>query len=318
MEFNEIAGFKSEAGVRAVLQNIKYYPFHFHSDYLEIVCLLDGHATVHVSTERYVMEPKSIHIFNSKEPHKIVSESAEGSTLLIIHIDKSKYMDAYEHVDLAYFSAAAVKRQATDFPEYKLLRFKMAQVFFEYRKEKPSDFQLRALALEIIDLLYSQFHDYKYVKNEYGSYNVVRRKYDGRDRDEFLRVYRIADYIEANYYKKITLNDIAVKVHLSVPFLSKYIKENIGVTFSELLPITRCSEAARLLANTEKSIDDIASIVGYTSRSHLFKHFVKCFGISPSKYRKNVLQDIGDAARVDLLDVDEKMCIDRITKFLNE
>ena len=318
MEFNEVVGFKSEANIRAVLGNINYYPYHFHSDYLEIACLLIGEASVYVSTEHYVLRPKEIHIFNAREPHKIVSESPDGSTFLIIHINKKKYADAFSNIELAYFTSAAGSEHAIDYSEYKLLRFKMAQVFFEYRKVSPSSIYLDSLAKDIIELLYTQFHEYKYVKNEYGSYNILRRKYDGRDRDEFLRVYKIADYVESNYYDKLTLNDIAAMMHLSVPFLSKHIKDNLGVTFSELLSITRCSEAARLLADTEKNIDDIAALVGYTSRSHLSNHFSKCFGVSPSKYRKTIWQDLGDSAHIDMLPVDEDICTKRITDFLNE
>lgn len=293
MNFNEKIGFKTSAGIQASVDSYMYYPFHLHNTYIEIVCVLTGSVSIYDSAVRYELKKNEIHILNANDPHKIISSDPD-TLLLIVHINKDTYVDIYPKLKLGYFTAHSRDAKGYILPEMKYLRFLLASAYLEYIQKKPSEFRLDALAKEIIELLFDEFHDYAYILPASGGYNIVRRKYDGRDYDEFYRAYRIADYIESSFKNTVTLSEIAKNEFLSVPYLSKYIKDNLGVTFSDLLSIARASEAERLLSLTNKTIEQIALDVGFANRAHLFHHFSKWFSKSPSAYRKEVLNDLGD------------------------
>lgn len=318
MDFNEQLGFKTSAGIRASLMNIQEYPFHFHQNYIEIICVLKGSIEIYDSAVNYTLGPNEMHIFNSSDPHKITAiDDPDEVVILTVHIDKTKYLASYDKLPIAYFVCHSTNPSNIFLPEMNLLRMLMTKAYFEYTERRASAHDLDTIAHEIIDLLYGQFHYYAYEKLSTGNYQIIRRKYDGRNEDEFYRIYKIADYVEYNFMHNLKLKDVAKKEFLSAPYLSKYIKANIGITFSELLSIARCAEAERLLANTNKSIESISAEVGFTSRNHLFAHFNKWLGQSPSSYRKMVQRDIGLDAVIKYSVIDEKSVDTILNNYFN-
>ena len=152
-----------------------------------------------------------------------------------------------------------------------------------------------------------------YHSNQHG-----KRKYDGRNEDEFYRIYRIADYLEIHFKESVKLTDIAEQEFLSVPYLSKYIKKNIGITFSELVSIIRCDEAERLLATSNHSIEQIASMTGFANRAHLFSNFTKWFSQSPSQHRKSILNDLNGQIKIRYSQYDAETIQTVIDEYLND
>lgn len=289
-DFNELICFKTSVGVHAEVSGISYYPIHSHNESTEILCVLKGTVTVYDAAIKYTMMPNEVHIFNSGDPHRIVSNDSDTS-VLIIQFDKKHFAKYFSNIKLAYFVAHATDSAMAHRAEMKYLRFLMAKIYTEYIKTNPSEMVLHEDTKALIELLFKYFHDYSYQVDSSNGYAIVRRRNIGQDEDDFNKVYRIADYIESNFSEKLSLTDIAKQEFLSSSYLSRYIKENIGVSFSELLSIARCSEAERLLAATNKSIDQIAADVGFSNRGHLTTQFQKWYATSPSAYRKSVLED---------------------------
>ena len=70
----------------------------------------------------------------------------------------------------------------------------------------------------------------------------------------YNRLDQIISYIIENYNQQITLNDLANKEFLSVPYLSKFIKEQLGVTFTEYLNNVRLNHAIEDLINKDSPL----------------------------------------------------------------
>lgn len=98
----------------------------------------------------------------------------------------------------------------------------------------------------------------------------------------------VLDYIEKNYAEEIALADICNEINYSLPYVSKKIKDETGLTFIQHLQNTRINQACCLLANTRKSIQEICTLSGYNDIKHFNSIFKKHIGISPSVYRKNL------------------------------
>lgn len=99
------------------------------------------------------------------------------------------------------------------------------------------------------------------------------------------RFVEIMNDIQTNY-RTVTLEALAEKYFLSVPYLSRYIKERSGKTFRELLTEIRMQRARSMLKSEGITIEQVAEQAGYPSVEHFSRQFKKLYGVAPSEYRK--------------------------------
>ena len=98
-------------------------------------------------------------------------------------------------------------------------------------------------------------------------------------------IYKAVNYINHNFTKKITLEDVAGAVFLSPAYFSKVFKEQTGNSFTRYLNKLRIEESKTLLRNSNIPLVDIAGMVGYEDQSYFSKVFKKVTGSTPGKYR---------------------------------
>ena len=99
----------------------------------------------------------------------------------------------------------------------------------------------------------------------------------------------ILNEMRQNYTENITLTDLAKRYNISASHLSSLIKEELKLPFSEYITSKRLQKAKELLADESLSIEEVAEQSGYGDYFYFTKVFKKNCGISPSKYRKNLL-----------------------------
>lgn len=96
----------------------------------------------------------------------------------------------------------------------------------------------------------------------------------------------ILKYIEDNCFEKITLQELAQKCFYSQSYFSRIFKDYYGKTLTEFINEKRMLEAARLLRETNLSIEEISRCVGYHDRKQFYKIFRKYLGVTPSALRQ--------------------------------
>ena len=98
-------------------------------------------------------------------------------------------------------------------------------------------------------------------------------------------LYEILYFIQKNY-ATITLNALAEQFHYTVPYLSKLIKTETGICFSQILNNIRIKNACQLLKNTDLSIQEVYLRSGFNKSDVFYKMFKKHMGSSPKDYRQ--------------------------------
>ncbi|WP_223881350.1 helix-turn-helix domain-containing protein [Nesterenkonia ebinurensis] len=83
-----------------------------------------------------------------------------------------------------------------------------------------------------------------------------------------------------------TLDRLADTVHLSPAQLSRVFVDAYGKTPLAYLTMLRAEQMARLLRETEATVEQAARSVGWSSRNHAARLFRQCVGVSPGRYRK--------------------------------
>ena len=94
--------------------------------------------------------------------------------------------------------------------------------------------------------------------------------------------------IREHYMEDISLTSLSAKYNISMGHLSRLIKEQLSVNFSDYIASLRIQRAKELLRDDSLSIQEISEIVGYNDYFYFTKVFKKVEGISPSKYRKSI------------------------------
>ena len=105
---------------------------------------------------------------------------------------------------------------------------------------------------------------------------------EGKCREE--RINEIMNYIQTNYLT-VTLEKLSEHMHLSTPYLSKYIKEKSGGTFGEIVRDIRMKKACTLLKNGSMTVENVAESVGYPNVEHFNRLFRKMYGMTPVQFR---------------------------------
>ena len=104
---------------------------------------------------------------------------------------------------------------------------------------------------------------------------------------------RIISYINENYHKKITLEQISQKFYFNRNYLCLLFKKNLNITFSNYLKTVRLEKAKDLLLRGEYSISTIAEKVGYSDYSYFHKSFRQYFGKTPTSFIQHCSKNNG-------------------------
>lgn len=100
-------------------------------------------------------------------------------------------------------------------------------------------------------------------------------------------VRRARQYIREQYADSgLSLERMAAELRVNPVYLSRIIKQELGMSFSSLLAEQRVQSAIRLLQTTDMTICSIAERSGYDSQHYFSTAFRKATGTSPTQFRR--------------------------------
>ena len=97
------------------------------------------------------------------------------------------------------------------------------------------------------------------------------------------------NYIDQHYDEhSISLKEVAAIVQVSPTYLSKQIKNELGISFIHYLTKVRINKALLLIKDPYLKIYEVADMVGYSTQHYFCSAFKKVIGISPMVYKSGV------------------------------
>lgn len=111
--------------------------------------------------------------------------------------------------------------------------------------------------------------------------------------------YRVIDIIQRRYHDSLTLADMAEELNISKYHLQRVFKRFSGITPTEQLLNTRMELAKDLLNEKDRTIAEIAKLVGFRTASHFSSVFQKRIGCTPKEYRDRIGGKNDEKARRD-------------------
>lgn len=114
--------------------------------------------------------------------------------------------------------------------------------------------------------------------------------YYPRNRDRQLQVSEmIIRYIQANYYRKLSVRELCACTHLNADYAGKLFRKETGMSLIDYLNQYRIDKAKRLLLDRDLSIADVAEMVGFQNENYFSSVAKKITGLTPAKLRIHML-----------------------------
>jgi len=96
----------------------------------------------------------------------------------------------------------------------------------------------------------------------------------------------VVEYISQHYNEELTLDKLAVYVHVSNSYLSRLFKKKQEITISNYIQNIRLEQAKKLMNSTNLKTYEIAEKVGINDPVYFSKLFKKVEGLTPKEFRQ--------------------------------
>jgi two-component system response regulator YesN len=113
---------------------------------------------------------------------------------------------------------------------------------------------------------------------------VTERSVDKKKQSE-LSMLEARTFLDRNLNRDLSVEEAATYVGLSTSYFSLLFKQTFGETFIEYVTRERMERAKTMLADSQKSVAQIAKEVGYAERRYFTKVFMKYTGDNPTEFR---------------------------------
>ena len=129
-----------------------------------------------------------------------------------------------------------------------------------------------------------------------GTASVNHALESGADKPDWYQTIRTAvAYIDEHFMEKISIATLARISNMSASVFRRAFGRIMETTPGAYITTIRINRARKLLAETDKTISDIAEECGFYDQSHFVKTFVRLRRLSPGEYRRQH-RSIGTAA----------------------
>ena len=151
---------------------------------------------------------------------------------------------------------------------------------------KPFSFSI--LELQLRNLLMNAYKMRESLKIEIDMSNV---EINASNTDEQL-IRKVAEVVfEHLAESEFSVEDLCLGVGMSKATLYRKLKALTGQSTNEFMQTTRLKYAARMLAQTDKPVSEIAYEVGFSDPYYFSRAFKKLFGLSPKQWREKEGED---------------------------
>ena len=244
------------------------FPNHFH-DYYVIGFIESGERCLSCKNRKYTVEPGDLLLFNPRDNH--TCEQIDGRTLdyrcINVH-PETMSKAAFEITGkdyLPYFSPAVIFHS-----ELASLLRELHMIIMEEEK----DFRKEEIFFFLLEQLIKEFSE-----------EGIEPSLAEENRETRI----ICNFLEENYMKNITLDELSELTGLSKYYLLRSFTKQKGISPYRYLETIRIDRAKKLL---EKGVLPIEAALqtGFADQSHFSNFFKKFIGLTPKQYM-NIFTD---------------------------
>lgn len=264
-----ILSFTEKCPLRCTMRHIGRIEPHTH-ELFELDMVLSGQCQAKVGDQLYALRAEDVLSIEAHIPHAFTGTDC---TIITVQFDQSHFERSLpdpRHPDFICNSAIQENSAA-----YDSLRRQIARLV-KNNADRHLGFELRNFSIiyDIMDVMYQNF---RVEDSEARNQRAHRTN---------LRMAEIAKIINESYQENLSLGELAERVHLSAPYLSKFFEKQFGVTFLNYLTRVRLDHALDELLKTDDTIEAVSAGAGFPNSHAFVQAFKKEHGVLPSIYRR--------------------------------
>lgn len=228
------------------------FPQHLHQCY-ELIVLTDGEMVVNIDNTSYTLKKYDAVLVFPNQIHSLSSENSRH----ILFLFSQKHVQAYTKEHQGYA------------PQNSLfhLNENLVDDIFTLN-ESLSKFEIKGCLYKIC----GYFHRTASYKSSYT--------------DENNLLTAIFKFVETNFNKDCSLNQLSKATGHEYTYLSRCFKQFTGISYVQYIHMMRLNYAGYLLHNTDSSILECSLECGYNSLRSFNRNFKAYYGITPQDYKK--------------------------------
>lgn len=236
---------------------------HAHS-HTELFYIVGGDGQFQIDDELFPVQAHQLVVVNPNILHTEVSYEEKPLEYIVLGI---------EGLELTIPGSDEARYCIYSFPEHNDVIVCMQNILWEMQNCKP---EYQTVCLAYMDILLVHL-----MRNASVSVTQIQPRFHANQQCAAVR-----NYIEQHYKESITLDILAEKVSINKYSIAHAFKREYGVSPIHYLLSCRIREGKRLLTETDLSLSQIATVLGFSSPSYFSQRFRNAEGISPTEYRK--------------------------------
>lgn len=244
---------------------------HFHPD-IELVYVIRGEVNITIENSKYVIKKEEFLLINKDNKHSL--KTTQDAVLICFQVNYRE-LCKLTGKDSIIFQGGLITNENSNYIQLKESINALLECFFS----KGNNLTVLNLQLNLV----SKLVEYFIIASNKSVDDISNKKH-------LERVEDIRSYIFNNYKDPISLSNLAEKEFLTVPYLSKFIKEHFGMTFTEYLNSIRLSYAMEDIVYTDMPVTRIALDNGFATIFNFNKCFKETYQMTPNEYRKKFKQ----------------------------
>ncbi|MHC1682185.1 MAG: AraC family transcriptional regulator [Clostridiaceae bacterium] len=241
--------------------NVHASKSHFHNE-ISIGLIDKGECEVELYGKKYELSEKTILVIPENVVHKCKPKNYEQWNFKMLYINKQWFKSVFsEEINNSEFIFSNLDDNFYSIANEIFRKIEEIKFGLEYEYN---------LLTQISSLMKLNSYDFCKIKIE--SIHMEKIKL-------------IKDYINNNYLRNITLDDLSKLVSLSKYYIVKQFEHCYGLTPHQYQINLRINRARDLLKNND-NFTDVALELGFYDQSHFTKYFREYTGLTPMRYIK--------------------------------
>ena len=240
----------------------------------ELVYVTKGSAECIVNGEELTLEEGGFILLNSEDVH-LVRPVGESSCSLLSMIFSLEYIKMFRNsVDGILF----------DLESDKDVKVKINSLLGEIAKS----FENKSNYNSLLQIAYVN-HIYYLILEHCVCYKRLPAS-SGLPKRDFSYAKTAISYINENYTREITLDEISMIVNLSPSYFSKYFKKVTQISYSEYLANLRLEKAIQDMLENNTSVSAAALRNGFANVKSFITQSKKVYKCTPAQYKKRITE----------------------------
>ncbi|TVQ28575.1 MAG: AraC family transcriptional regulator [Spirochaetaceae bacterium] len=261
----------------------RIHTHHFH----ELVYVLDGEGRQATDRTSYDVRPGDFYIFPAEVPHAAFCSRGEHQLLFVLYVPDAYFAASQWDYDLAraWNQLITIGRSdhridlEPDRATSEHARTIVESLSREFREKRPGyRAACRLLISEFLLLL---------MRSAWWQTHIPEHPASPSPRQ---LMHEAESYIHANWFREIRVDDVLAVCNLSRSHFHSLFRRHTQQTFVGYLNAIRIEHAKRLLAETDRNVNEIASQCGFARPAYFSSMFREQVGMPPREYRRHLIE----------------------------